>query len=135
MAGLTTFNHIVCKAVTTCVVLLLLFCEGAFGHGFMAKPLSRNKLANNRPEGRPNKPPNYCPHCNNLGAGRRTSGLVWPETPQSARGLGLCGDAPVGPASCWTGGNCPEQDHMPGGKFFTEASDGVGGEIQATYTG
>ena len=46
----------------------------------------------------------------------------------------LLSDPPVGPESCWTGGFCPQQDHMPGGKFFTEAADGVGGEIQATYT-
>merc|ERR1719310_804488 len=113
-------------------VLLLAACTTtAEAHGFMKIPLSRNKMAHERGEGNPVGPVNYCPHCNNLG-GRRTSPLVFPETIESARGFGLCGDAPQGPARCWNGGNCPEQEHMPGGRFFTPGANG-GGRIAASY--
>mmetsp|Transcript_10569 Transcript_10569/g.25020 ORF Transcript_10569/g.25020 Transcript_10569/m.25020 type:complete len:536 (+) Transcript_10569:115-1722(+) len=73
-----------------------------------------------------------CECCSlNLG-GRRTSNLVYPETVESALGHGLCGDAPLGDVDrCWGGGDCTEQDHMPGGRFYTP--DGLGGEVQATY--
>eukprot|EP00192_Tetraselmis_astigmatica_P011861 CAMPEP_0117670744 /NCGR_PEP_ID=MMETSP0804-20121206/12942_1 /TAXON_ID=1074897 /ORGANISM="Tetraselmis astigmatica, Strain CCMP880" /LENGTH=397 /DNA_ID=CAMNT_0005479115 /DNA_START=102 /DNA_END=1292 /DNA_ORIENTATION=- len=99
-------------------------------HGYMSKPLSRNKLANNRPEP---GPVNYCPHCLNLG-GRRTTPLVYPETIESGLSHGLCGDKPLGSVeACWGGGDCPEQDHMPGGRFYTPGAPGLGGAIQETY--
>ena len=83
-------------------------------HGFMSIPKSRNKVANERqwPDD-----VNYCPHCLNA-EGRRTSNYVYPETISGARGHGLCGDKPQGPETCWTGGECPQQDHMPGTYLF-----------------
>ena len=119
-------------AALAALALLALSAANVDAHGFMKVPLSRNKMAHERGEGSPDGPVNYCPHCSNLGGGRRTAGLVFPETPESARTLGLCGDAPVGPSDCWDGGDCPQQDHMPGGRFYTPGSNG-GGEIVATY--
>ena len=80
------------------------------GHGYMSIPKSRNKLANER---RWPQDVNYCPHCLNA-EGRRTSNYVYPETISGAKGHGLCGDKPVGGDECWNGGQCGEQDHMPG---------------------
>eukprot|EP00873_Tetraselmis_striata_P035927 jgi/Tetstr1/456191/TSEL_042959.t1 len=113
----------------TRVALLLIVCVSSVsGHGYLSIPKSRNKLANERPY---YENPNYCPHCLNLG-GRRTSPLVYPETVDSARSHGLCGDVSSGGPECWEGGDCPSQDHMPGGIFYTP--DGIGGKVQEWYT-
>lgn len=50
------------------------------------------------------------PRSLNLG-GRRTSPLVYPETVDSARSHGLCGDVSSGGPECWEGGDCPSQVH------------------------
>ena len=92
-------------------VLLLLSSVATHvaAHGFMSIPRARNVIARDRSEGNSAAPVNYCPHCLNLG-GRRTTNLVYPETAQSGRSHGLCGDAPAGsPDACWLGGDCPQQ--------------------------
>lgn len=94
-----------CAVALVALAMLAAWTPTADAHGFMKVPLSRNKLAHERGEGNPDGPVNYCPHCSNLGGGRRTAGLVFPETVQSARTLGLCGDKPVGPSACWDGGD------------------------------
>ena len=96
-------------ALLPCSLFLLILAPIARvvdAHGYLALPKSRNLLAHERSW--PDEV-NYCPHCLNLG-GRRSSPLVFPETVSSANGnLGLCGDAPAGPSSCWAGGDCPQQ--------------------------
>ena len=91
--------------VVIAMLVVGLFTKHADAHGKLTLPKSRNQLANDRswPE-----EVNYCPHCLNLG-GRRTEPLVHPETVESARSFGLCGDAPSGPDACWTGEDCPQQ--------------------------
>ena len=101
------------RAILAAQLALLMVCVSvitpAMSHGYMSIPRARNVIARDRSEGNPNAPVNYCPHCLNLG-GRRTSNLVYPETVESGRSHGLCGDAPTGsPDSCWLGGDCPEQ--------------------------
>ena len=95
------------KLVCSVTVLLVLVWNAreVQGHGKLTVPKSRNQLANERSW--PDEV-QYCPHCLNLG-GRRTAPLVHPETVESARSFGLCGDAPSGPDSCWSGGDCPQQ--------------------------
>eukprot|EP00873_Tetraselmis_striata_P015355 jgi/Tetstr1/435619/TSEL_024521.t1 len=62
---------------------------------------------------------------------------VWSVIPagasaNGARSHGLCGDVSSGGPECWEGGDCPSQDHMPGGIFYTP--DGIGGKVQEWYT-
>lgn len=117
-----------------CILLLsIIFMEIALpcqAHGYLSVPKSRNKLANERSWP---SDVNYCPHCLNA-EGRRTSNYVYPETEESARSHGLCGDKTIGGESCWNGGLCPEQDHMPGGKFYTVSSTNAqAGAVQEVY--
>ena len=117
-------------ALALALALAAARCTPADAHGYMSIPKSRNKLANERswPE-----EVNYCPHCLNVD-GRRTTTYAYPETAAGARGHGLCGDRPAGGDACWSGGLCAEQDHMPGGKFFTPSgAGGGGGAVQAAY--
>ena len=123
--------NVLVVVIAMLVVVVGYFAKHADAHGYMNMPKSRNRLANERswPED-----VNYCPHCLNAD-GRRTSLYTYPETINGARGHGLCGDAPRGGNACWDGsGECPEQAHMPGGKFFTrDANGGLGGRVVATY--
>ena len=120
--------------LTTAGCLLVLEIPSADAHGYMSVPISRNVLS--APPRRswwpsnPNAPPNPDKQSLNAG-GRRTNDFVYPETITSALGHGLCGDPALGPKTCWSGGKCEEQHHMPGGKYYTAGKGG--GAIQATY--
>jgi hypothetical protein len=115
-------------ASTVAYFLLIIQAPSADAHGYLSVPRSRNLVAHQRKTNR-----NYEPQSLSSGQ-RRNSPLVYPETEAGALGHGLCGDAPrTKSPECWNGGDCPEQAHMPGGKFYTKGN-GNGGLIQATYS-